>query len=292
MIRAVQLCEGYNSRELLDTVYDSFPDPTTGFEKLFPLLEAGDPASRYLLDYWDIQAFHYRWYQSDLASFAKLKTGQREVHDGHDMTAYSWSHVENALEVWNYSRPHSNSRLTLDQHARIQDLENVWVRAMYWQRFPEWRSPYWVIRLYADLKRTIVPLEGKAIEAICKGLAHDRFPVRERAMADAMKMDERVVPALRDYHKLHPTAELEQRIGTIARHFEQQTVLPIAARVIESAMYSGTLQGELIFQALSGPPGSCRLADSVRAKRPEQEKRRQEELERQAKHKRLEEAKK
>ena len=59
MIRAVQLCGDYSCRELLDTLYDSFPRPATGFERLFPLLEAGDPACRYLFDYWDYQAFCY-----------------------------------------------------------------------------------------------------------------------------------------------------------------------------------------------------------------------------------------
>lgn len=291
MIRAVQLFDDYECRELLDTVYDCFIDSTAGFERLFPLLEAGEQASHYLLDYWDVQAHYYVMHQRELVVLANLKAGKRQFHGKRDVTDFYWDSAKNHLEVWNYARPHSNSRLTLEQHARIQDLKNVWVRAMYWQRFPEWCSPYWIIRLYADLKRTILPHEGKAVDAVCKGLAHDRFLVRERAMADAMKMDERIVPALREYHKQHPSAEFEQRIGTIARHFEQQPVLPIAARVIESAMYSGSLQGELIFQALSAPAGSSRLADSVRAKQPEQQKRRQEELDRQAKQRQVHEVK-
>jgi hypothetical protein len=280
MIRAVQLCDGYECRKLLDTVYDSFSDPTTGFERLFPLLEAGDPSSRYVLDYWHIQAFYFVVHQRELAALADLKAGKREVHNGHDWTAFSWRHLENVQQLWNYCRTHSNSRLTLEQHARIQTLKNVWVRALYWQLFPEWCSPFWVLRLYADLKRTILPLDEKEVETVCRGLVHDRHAVRERATADAMKMDDRVVPALRDYLKRHPSADLEQRIGSIARHFEQQPVPPLAARVIESAMYGGQFQGELIFQALSAPAGSCRLAEFVREKRPEQQKRRQEEIDR------------
>jgi hypothetical protein len=290
MIRAVQLCEDYECRQLLDTVYDSFPDPTTGFERLFPLLEAGDPASRYLLAYWDLEAIHYRWHQHELATLANLKAGHREVHNGRDVTAFSWDRLENALQLWNYSRTHSNSRLTLGQHARIQALENVWVRALYWHFFPECCSPLWVLRLYADLKRSILPLDNKTAETVCQGLVHDRHAVRERATADAIKMGERVVPALRDYLKRHPSAELEQRIGSIARHFEQQPVPPLAARVIESAIYGGQFQGELIFQALSGPAGSCRLADHVREKRPEQQKRRQEEVNRKREAERLQQA--
>jgi hypothetical protein len=280
MIRAVQLCEWYEGRELFDTIYDSFPDPTTGFERLFPLLEAGDPAGHHVLDYWHTQAFYFVVHQRELATLADLKAGMREVHDGLDLTAYSWRHLENVQQLWNYSRTHSNSRLTLDQHARIQALENVWVRAAYWQLFPEWCSPFWVVRLYADLKRTILPPDDKAVEAVYRGLSHDRYAVRERATADAMKMDDRVVTALREYLKRHPSAELEQRISLIARHVEQRPVPPLAARVIESAMYGGQFQGELIFQALSAPAGSCRLAEFVREKQPEQQKRRQEEVNR------------
>src|SRR5262249_33494603 len=156
-----------------------------------------------------------------------------------------------------------------------------WVRAMYWQLFPEWCSPYWVLRVYADLKRTLLPPDDKAVEAICRGLADDRYAVRERATADAMKMDERVVTALREYLRLHASAEFEHRIGLIARHVEQRPVPPLAVHVIEAAMYGGQLQGEVIFQALSVPAGPCRLADFVREKRPEQQKRRQEEMNRQ-----------
>ena len=67
-------------------------------------------------------------------------------------------------------------------------------------------------------------------------------------------------------------------------------MLPLADWVIESAIHRGQFQGELIFEALSGPPGSCRLADFVRERRPEQQKRRQEELDRQAKLDRLRQA--
>jgi hypothetical protein len=149
---------------------------------------------------------------------------------------------------------------------------------MYWQHFPEWCSSYWVLRLFADLKRKVMPLENKAVEAICRNLRHDRFTVREKATADAMKTADRIVPALRKHLKEHPSPELEHRIGLIAEHFKKQPVPPIAARVIDSAMYGGEFQGELIFEALSGPAGSCRLADCVRDKRPEQLKRRQEVL--------------
>lgn len=290
MIRAVQRCEDYECRDLLDTVYDSFPDPTTGFERLFPLLEAGDPATRYLLDYWDHEAFRHLVYRRQLASLADRKAGRREVDGGPDRNPYASVSLENDLQVWNYSRPHNNSRLTLGQHARIQAVGNVWVRAAYWIHFPDLCSPDWVLCLYADLRRTILPPDARVVAAICRGLTHDRYTVRERATADAMKLDERVVPALRDHLKRHPSGELEQRISSIAQHFEQQPIPSLAAHVIQTAMYGGQLQGELIFEALSGPVGSCRLADSVREKRPEQQKRRQEELARKREAARLQQA--
>lgn len=274
MIRAVQLCEDCNCRQLIDTIYDSFLDPAAGFERLFPLLETGDPATLDLLHYWDFEAFEYLVHQRGVA--------RMRAEDGNHFRA-----TQNDLEVWNYSRVHANSRLTLGQHARILTLKNVWVRAAYWQVFPELCSPEWVLRLYVDLRRQLLPPDEELVRAVCRGLADDRFAVRERATADAMKMDERVVPALRDYLRQHPSAEFAHRVDLIAQHVRQQPVTPLAARVITMAMNGGKSQGELIFEALSGPAGSCRLADLVREKRPEQQKRRQGELKRQRELERL-----
>ena len=139
-------------------------------------------------------------------------------------------------------------------------------------------TPDWILRLFADLRRMISPLEGKAVEAVCRDLTHDRYAVRERAMAEAFKMDQRLVLTLREYCNRHPSGELEQRIGVIAKHFAGESVPPLAARVIESAMYNGQFQSDLIFAALTGPAGTCRLADHVREKLPEQQKNRQEHI--------------
>jgi hypothetical protein len=93
-------------------------------------------------------------------------------------------------------------------------------------------------------------------------------------------MDERVVPALRDFLKQHPSAEFEQRVDIIARRFEQQPIPPLAAYVIERAKNYGGSQADLIFEAISGPPNSCRLSDLVQKKKLELEKTRQAGIER------------
>ena len=118
-----------------------------------------------LFDYWDHQAFRYVVHQRELTALADAKAGR----------PWDNEHLTNVLEVWNYSRIHRNSRLTPGQYARIRAVPNVWVRAAYWQHFPELCSPDWVLCLFADLKRTVLPLDDKAVQAVCRGLADDRY---------------------------------------------------------------------------------------------------------------------
>jgi hypothetical protein len=273
MLRAITSFDGCDSRPLLDTVYDSFADPTTGFEPLLAFLRRGESSVRWVFEYWRHQEHEYRSYLQDLRTLSESREGKRtEARVEHPVYGPNWRERVR-VQAWNYGRVHPNSRLTPDQHVRIQGLENVWVRAAYWLEFPEWCFPFWVARLYADLRRAVDPPAVAAIASIGKDLASDRFAVREKATAEAMGMHEGIVPALRTYLRDNPSAELEERVRVIAGHFEQQPIPPLAERVIESAMYSGQFQGVLIFRALTGPTAQGRLADFARQRLPEQQER-------------------
>ena len=251
--------------------YDSFPDPATGFEHLFQLLRT-DRGVYHRFAYWATEERRYRNYRFEIQALADIRAGKRRLAGEWDLTDTSYDLAKAEVEHWYNSRVHPNSRLTPDQHARIQSLEDVWVRTAYWLHFPEWCSPFWMTRLYANLKRAAEPPAEAIVATIGKNLASDRFAVRER----------------RPPRRYECTRELSQpsaiTFGTIRRRswrtgtghcpaLRAKPSPPLAERVIESAVYCGQFQGVLIFQALTGPTARGRLADFARDRLPEQQER-------------------
>ena len=190
---------GFDTFALCNTVYDSYPDPTSGYLPLRSLYTEGSAATaKVILDYWWHQESYYSSHQYILRTLNAIRSGKpidKHLGNRRDLV---YEGFMKEVTYWSNARAHSNSRLTPDQHRDLQGLDNVWLRAGYWQKFPTHCSPFWAAWLYSDLKRAVAPPDEKVIRAIADGLADDRYAIRERASRRAMELDDRILPGLRD----------------------------------------------------------------------------------------------
>src|SRR5262249_45824168 len=149
-----QLPAGQSRRQLVATIYESFPTPEEGFSALAGYLDSPRPAAAIeVFDYWTQQGREHEWSKRRQEELRQPLPPEPNPEKANSQKF--WRQVQQSEDdAWKDSSRHADTRLTEKQFTRLLALKDVWVRALWYAHFPDRCPADWVAALHRNLRQS------------------------------------------------------------------------------------------------------------------------------------------
>jgi hypothetical protein len=259
LLRGVDLLPFHDpKRELVATVYESFPQPEEGFTALLGYLTRAHPAGAGdVFAYWvrhDEEHEASKRRQEELKKPIPNKAAPQDPKKAarENLLATYFREIEVQEEAaWRTSRRHLDTRLTSKQFVRLGAVSNVWVRALLYSHYPAQCPPAWVDALLQDLQWSVRPPEG--FQRLLAELDNAHFVVRERASSELAAFGPAIAPKLRAVlrdGRLSPEAQM--RIARVLKQVESTGLPRLIRRTIAHLTAEPAAQNRRMVDVLTG----------------------------------------